>query len=360
MFSASASKNHSPAVRRSSTAVAQTCASTRTSHSRSRSTPSPVRALVEHHGDARVHGVDVRQQLLDVDVEVGEEVDLVDHDEVARAEHQRVLERLLLALGDRADHRAHVLADLELGRADEVADVLDHEHVDLVERQLGQRRADHVRVEMTLAAEARRRVQLRDRHVQRREPVGVHAALDVALEDAEPRPLEVADDLLEQRRLAGPGSAHQVDDLHARTVEVVAVRARDRVVRVERVLDDPHLCAMHAASSSSTSIESTSSSSPLTTAQSDDSHDGQRNAGISTSQAKPHAWHSSRAGNGDDLQRRALADRVARDEPEVELQRVRHHLAQVPDPHGHERHAPARRVADHGVDDRAGDRQLVH
>ena len=51
------------------------------------------------------------------------------------------------------DHHPRVLADPELGRADEVADVLDHEQVDLVQRDRRQRRAHHVRVEMALAAE---------------------------------------------------------------------------------------------------------------------------------------------------------------------------------------------------------------
>ena len=85
---------------------------------------------------------------------MGQQVDLVDHDQLAGAEHQRVLERLVLALGDRADHHPGVLADPELGRADEVADVLDHQQVDLLERQVGDRRADHVGVEVALAAEA--------------------------------------------------------------------------------------------------------------------------------------------------------------------------------------------------------------
>ncbi len=55
------------------------------------------------------------------------------------------------------DHRARVLADAKLRRADEVADVLDDQQVDLVERHRRERRAHHVRVEMALAAEARRR-----------------------------------------------------------------------------------------------------------------------------------------------------------------------------------------------------------
>ena len=80
----------------------------------------------------RVHVAEVGHETVEVEVEVREEIDLVDDDHVARPEHHRVLERLLLALGDRRDHRPRVLADVELGRTDEVAHVLDDEQVELV------------------------------------------------------------------------------------------------------------------------------------------------------------------------------------------------------------------------------------
>ena len=44
------------------------------------------------------------------------------------AEHVRVLERLVLALGDRGDHHLGALAEVEQRRADQVADVLDEQH----------------------------------------------------------------------------------------------------------------------------------------------------------------------------------------------------------------------------------------
>ena len=167
----------------------------------------------EHALDVGVHRVEVVQEALEVEVEVRQQVDLVDQHELAGAEHQRVLQRLVLALGDRGDHHARVLADAELGRADEVADVLDDQQVDLVQRQRGQRRAHHVGVEVALAAEARVGVELRHRHVQAGEPVGVDRALHVALEHADAHAVEPsASSALEQRRLAGARRAHQVDD----------------------------------------------------------------------------------------------------------------------------------------------------
>ena len=201
-------------------------------------TPSPVRALTSRRLGTGIHLLDVVQEAVEIEVEVGEQVDLVHQHQLARAEHQRVLERLVLSLRDGGDHHPRVLSDLELRRAHEVADVLDHEQVDLVQRQGRDRRADHVRVEVTLSAETGIGVDLRHRHVQAREPVGIEAALHVSFQHGDPDAVEVMQDALQQRRLAGAGGAHHVDDANACPVEVGAVRLRDGRVRVERVFGD--------------------------------------------------------------------------------------------------------------------------
>jgi hypothetical protein len=106
----------------------------------------------------------------------------------------------------------------------------------------------NVRVEVALAAEPVAGVQLRDGDVQVRQAVGVEAALDVALEHrgAHPAQALAAEGPLQEGRRAGAGGAHDVHDRHARAVEVLAVGAGDRVVGVQRVLDDPDLDAVHA------------------------------------------------------------------------------------------------------------------
>jgi hypothetical protein len=78
------------------------------------------------------------------------------------------------------------------------------------------------------------RVELGDRHVQAREPVGVHRALHVTLQHADARPGRSRRPL-EERRLAGSGRAREVHDLDARAVEVGPAGPRDRVVGVERL-----------------------------------------------------------------------------------------------------------------------------
>ena len=166
-----------------------------------------------------------------------------------------------------------------------------------------------------------------------------HADADAVAERALERPLE-------QARLAGARGAHEVDDGHAVAIEVVAVGARDRVVGVERVLDDANLHPVHAGSS--TSIDSTSNSFPASTATS-----RRRTPGSGTT-APRHATQAGRlrcepatgwrevparrsaqasvAGDGLVLERRALAERAARDVLEVERERVGHDLAQLAEP----------------------------
>jgi len=79
------------------------------------------------------------------------------------------------------------------------------------------------------------------------EAVGVEAALYVALQHTDAHAVvgQAGQRALQQRGLAGPRGAHEVDDADTGAIEVLAVGARDRVVGIQRVLDDPHLGAMH-------------------------------------------------------------------------------------------------------------------
>ena len=70
------------------------------------------------------------------------------------------------------------------------------------------------------------------------EPVGVEAAADVALQDADTDVAGVLECPLQQRGLAGAGGAHQVDDGDAGGIEVGAVGLGDGLVGVERALGD--------------------------------------------------------------------------------------------------------------------------
>ena len=189
----------------------------------------------------RTHvGIDVAQvgvEQIEIEVEVGQEVDLVDDHDVGRAEHDRVLEGLLFAFGDREDHCPGVLADIELGRADQVADVLDHDEVEVGERQPGERGADHRGVEVAFAAEAVGGVDQRDGRAEAGEAIGIDRGLDIALHDPDSqRGAELQQHLTEQRRLACTRRRHQVDHLHVGVVEIVAVGLGGAVVLAKDLL----------------------------------------------------------------------------------------------------------------------------
>ena len=125
-----------------------------TSHSHHSSTPSPVRALRKRRRAAGFTSRTLPRNRSRSKSRCGSRSILLTTTTSHGPEHHRVLERLLLALGDRVDHRPRVLTDVELGRAHEVADVLDDEQVEVVERQPAEAGPDHHGVEVALAAEA--------------------------------------------------------------------------------------------------------------------------------------------------------------------------------------------------------------
>ena len=149
----------------------------------------------------------------------------------------------------------------KLGRADEVADVLDDSRSISSSGSARDRRADHVRVEVALAAEAGVGVELGDRHVQAGEAVGVQRALHVALEHAR-RARRAGSSTTRSSSvvLPAPGALMKLTTVTPARSKSARLARGDRVVGVERLLDDLHLGAMHAASS--TSIDSTSNSLP--------------------------------------------------------------------------------------------------
>ena len=80
------------------------------------------------HPRARAELPDVGRVPPDVEVHVGQQVGLADQHDVGPAEHVRVLDRLVRALGYRREHDPGRLAQVEQRRADQVAHVLDDDH----------------------------------------------------------------------------------------------------------------------------------------------------------------------------------------------------------------------------------------
>ena len=138
------------------------------------------RGQADHRG-LRADLADVGAELRPVEVDVRAEVGLGDHDQVRAAEHLRVLERLVGALGDRGEHDPGRLAQVEQRGTDQVPHVLDHDDRARGRGQGAERTGHHGRVEVAAGPG----VDLHDLAAGRADPVGVQRGLLVTLDDGQ-------------------------------------------------------------------------------------------------------------------------------------------------------------------------------
>jgi hypothetical protein len=78
---------------------------------------------------------------------VRQQVDLGEDDQIRLAEHDRVLERLVLALGDAQYHHVRRLAEVVDRRTDQVPHVLDDQHVQILPGEIVERPMHQLGVE---------------------------------------------------------------------------------------------------------------------------------------------------------------------------------------------------------------------
>src|SRR5918993_1769443 len=247
---------------------------------------------------ARVDRIEVPQKLLQIEVQMLQQIHFVDQYQVGRAEHERVLQRLLLTLRDGGDHDPDLLTHPELGRTHQVAHVFDDEDIYVLEREFAQAGADHVGVQMALAAESWVGVYLHQGDVETGQPVGVQGSLYIAFEDAETeliaQPLQRA---LQQRSLSSTWRAHHVDRIRFGPVEHVPVGPGERVVGIQDVLKDHFLDrrSVHPYASSNSSV-STISSSPSRISRSKLPHPPHCRGKSTSRLSTPHKRHFPTAG----------------------------------------------------------------
>ena len=79
----------------------------------------------------------------------GHQIKLGDGHQIGGTEHDRIFLGFVVPFRDGEQHDIAVLTQIEGGRANEVADVLNEQDVDLMEVQLVQRGMNHVCIEMT-------------------------------------------------------------------------------------------------------------------------------------------------------------------------------------------------------------------
>jgi hypothetical protein len=183
----------------------------------------------------RADPAQVRGVRPDVEVDVGQQVGLVQQDQVGLPEHVRVLGRLVRALGDRRDHHPGRLAQVEQGRADQVADVLDDQDRAARRVEHAQPVGHHGRVQMA----ARPGVDLHHGRAGRLDAAGVQRGFLVALDDRQPA-AKLAGGALEQRGLPRPRGAHQVDGQHTASGQSFPVQRGQPVVLGQHLLLQDH------------------------------------------------------------------------------------------------------------------------
>ena len=145
--------------------------------------------------------------LIHVKVKVGQNVHFVDNQGIAHGEHQRVLQGLVMPLGDGEDHHVFGSAGVKLRRTNQIAHILQHRQIQVFGSQLAEPLPGHPGVQMAHAAG----VELDGYCPGAGDGLGVHLRVDVCLHhtDAE-LALQGFNRPLQGGGLPGAGRGHQV------------------------------------------------------------------------------------------------------------------------------------------------------
>ena len=176
-------------------------------------------------------------QLSDVEVEMRQQVDLGQDHHARGGKSVRIFQRLVVSLGHREDRHFQRLAEIEAGRTNEVADILDEQDRVALERQALERVPDHMRVEVTAAAG----IDLKRGHARGADTRGIERGLLVALDHGHGhRGFQHLDGLDQERGLARARARYEVDGENAGLAQALPVLACIGVVPGEDVLLDAH------------------------------------------------------------------------------------------------------------------------
>ena len=147
-------------------------------------------------------------EVIHVEVDVGKQIDLIDHQGIDVFVHAGVFIGFVIPLGDRSDEYILMRAQFEVCRADQVADVFDQQQVEFREFELLEGIAQHDRVEVALTTG----VDLDGRGPGGSGPVGVDAGGDIAIYGGNLETLSYSlERLFDERGFASAWGGHQVD-----------------------------------------------------------------------------------------------------------------------------------------------------
>ncbi|MCG3148752.1 MAG: hypothetical protein PCFJNLEI_02199 [Verrucomicrobiae bacterium] len=198
---------------------------------------------------SRVELAEVSDELVEVEIGVGQEINFVEHERADLVEEQRIFAGFVVAFGDAEDADFAGLAEIELGRAGDVADVLDQDEVQGVEVERIQAALDEWRFEVTCAA----REKLDNRHVELGNPVGVARGGDVAFENADPAMgFETRDGQFQERGFPGTRGADEIDGGDLLGGQSLAQFGRDGVVGFEDVFQNSDIHILRFSTANAT------------------------------------------------------------------------------------------------------------
>ncbi len=190
----------------------------------------------------------------------GGQIHLGEDGDVGRVEDSGVFQGLVFALRDGKEDQAQILAEIERGGTDEVADVLDKQKVEVVQVPAFEGVLHHRGFQMADRAGG----DLPDGGLAPSQPASVIVGGQVADQGGHAVALaEQAEHFLQEHRLAGARTGDEADHVHPRLVETVAQGTGNHVVVLQDLLADLHQASglAHVSISRAT----TSSSRPRTT-----------------------------------------------------------------------------------------------
>jgi hypothetical protein len=149
---------------------------------------------------------------LHIKVHVGQQIDLIEQHGGGNVKHERIFLGLVVALGNAQKRHLAILAHVELGRADQIADVFDEKDVEAVRSRL---LAASWTWELVRWAAALG-VDLHGLGAGGGHAAGIVVGLQVALDDGHVHLVaQVGQSAFEQRGFARPGRAHEIEDQDA-------------------------------------------------------------------------------------------------------------------------------------------------
>lgn len=170
----------------------------------------PARNLKDRN--PRAHPPGHLQAFLDIEIHVGEQVDLVEQHNVCRVEHIRIFEGFVLPLGNRQNHHFVMLSQIKRSGANQITHVFDEEEIQRVQIEFLGGMPNHVGIEMAAGAG----VDLPGRHAGGGNALRIVVGLLVPFDDGTAIPArQISKGPLKGGCLAGARRTHKIEDKHS-------------------------------------------------------------------------------------------------------------------------------------------------